>query len=195
MDAWVEPSTAPKCRERIRARGRMACWDYVLRLLGETGKHFAKITRERNAVDDARHAMAENLITGESEFFQRLADLAHHGVHAFTEDRLDTSTFDNTGKRRTNIVRINFAHLREQATSGGYIDFAVFDANASSGTDQARAEVLSSLTQRTRASGRKIDMAALIYEEHGSIRTYGDQAVVEYLSQRGVPHWTNTIDI
>lgn len=32
-------------------------------------------------------------------------------------------------------MQINFAHLREQSTTGGWINFAVFDARSTSGGD------------------------------------------------------------
>jgi hypothetical protein len=91
-------------------------------------------------------------------------------------------------------MRINFAHIRERSTTGGYIDFAVFEANANSGRDEDRADVLADLTMRARALGLKVDMSALVYREHGQNRSYGDRAVVDYL-KRGVPRRTHTIDM
>jgi hypothetical protein len=95
---------------------------------------------------------------------------------------------------RGESMRINFAHLRESSTSGGYIDFAVFDANATNGMDSGRAEVLHDLTVKAQLQGLKVDQSALAYSEHGQLRFYGSRSLVEYLSARGVPRWTHYID-
>lgn len=93
-------------------------------------------------------------------------------------------------------MRIKFAHLRELSTSGVYVDFAVFDANAANGTDSDRADVLEDLTMRARLGMHlKIDASALLFGEGGRTRSYGDHFVIDYLSKRGVPRWTHYIDI
>jgi len=91
-------------------------------------------------------------------------------------------------------MRINYAHMRERSTSGGWIDFAVFDARSSSGTDSANSEVLARLTTKARASGQKIDQSALAFQEAGRIKFFGDRKLVEYLSKVGLPSWTHTIN-
>ena len=91
-------------------------------------------------------------------------------------------------------MRINYAHLRERSTSGGWIDFAVFEARATNGTDSGNAQVLARLTAKARAAGQKIDQSALAFQEHGRIKFYGDRKLVEYLSKAGVPRWTHTIN-
>lgn len=92
-------------------------------------------------------------------------------------------------------MRIRFAHLRERSTSGGYINFAVFQANSNDGTDSGRAEVLHSLTMQARMQGLRIDQSALAYDEHGRLRYYGDRNLVSYLARRGVAQWTHHIDV
>jgi hypothetical protein len=92
-------------------------------------------------------------------------------------------------------MRINFAHIRERSTTGGYIDFAVFDANANSGRNEDRADLLQALTLEARRLGLKVDISALIYSEHGQIKTYGAQTLVDYLAKSGIPQWTHYIDI
>ncbi len=92
-------------------------------------------------------------------------------------------------------MRINFAHLRERATNGGYIDFAVFEAKSNNGTDSANAGVLEQLTNRARMAGHKIDQSALAFMQNGHIRFYGTKNLVDYLSNAGVPRWTHTIDV
>ena len=90
-------------------------------------------------------------------------------------------------------MRINFAHLREPSTSGGQIDFAVFEARSSSGLDADNANLLARLTTQARAAGYNIDHSALAYEEQGRLRFYGDQNILDYLSN-WVPRWTHWID-
>ena len=92
-------------------------------------------------------------------------------------------------------MRINFAHIRERSTTGGYIDFAVFDANASSGRNEDRADLLQTLTLGARRLGLKVDISALMYSERGQIKTYGALAVVNYLEKSGIPQWTHYMDI
>lgn len=93
-------------------------------------------------------------------------------------------------------MRVHFAHLREMSTTGRYVDFAIFDANASSGLDSERANVLASLTTSARMALRlKIDASALVFVENGQQRTYGDHFVVDYLTKAGVPAWTHFIDV
>jgi hypothetical protein len=91
-------------------------------------------------------------------------------------------------------MRINYAHLNERSTSGGRINFAVFEARSASGTDSANSQVLARLTAKARAAGQRIDQSALAFQEHGRIRFFGDKKLVEYLSKAWVPRWTHTID-
>lgn len=97
--------------------------------------------------------------------------------------------------RREQRMRINLAHLRERSTAGGYIDFAIFEANATSGTDADRADVLHDLTMKARMQGLKVDQSALAYRESGRLRFYGSRSLVDYLAKRGVPRWTHSIDL
>jgi len=92
-------------------------------------------------------------------------------------------------------MKINFAHLRERSTSGGWIDFAVFDAKSTSGTDRDNAALLSELTANARQSSLKIDQTALAYRQAGRIKFYGDNNLVQYLSRNGIPRWTHQIDL
>jgi len=91
-------------------------------------------------------------------------------------------------------MKIELAHLREKSTSGGWIDFAIFNAKSTTGSDSDNAALLSELTGKARASGLKIDQAALVYRQAGQNRFYGDKNLVNYLSKRGVPRWTHKID-
>lgn len=92
-------------------------------------------------------------------------------------------------------MRINFAHLRDRSTNGGWIDFAVFDADATSHRNQDRNGLLRRLAMTARSQGLKVDKAALAYEENGQIIFYGAEDLVDYLSRMGLPQWTHYLDI
>ena len=92
-------------------------------------------------------------------------------------------------------MRINFAHLREHAASGGWINFAVFDAHSTAGTDPENAKVLASLTAKARSAGYRVDQAALAFLRGGRTTFYGTKTLVQYLSRMGVPHWTHVMDV
>jgi len=91
-------------------------------------------------------------------------------------------------------MRINFAHIRHPSTSGGSIDFAVFDAKANSNTTEAKQAVLFQLTQAARGAGHKIDQSAIAYSQGGQIQFFGDKNLVDFLSKNGLPQWTHWID-
>lgn len=92
-------------------------------------------------------------------------------------------------------MKINVAHLRERSTSGGWIDFAVFDARSRSGNNSDNSELLAQLTAQARVAGLKIDQSALAYSQNGRIKFYGSKNLVDYLSRKGIPHWTHEIDM
>jgi hypothetical protein len=91
-------------------------------------------------------------------------------------------------------VKINMAHLRERAATGGYIDFAVFDARSGSGTDAGNAALLRELTGAARMQGLKVDQSALAFTKNGKIVFYGSPNLVKYLSKGWVPKWTHAIN-
>jgi hypothetical protein len=91
-------------------------------------------------------------------------------------------------------VKINLAHIRHPAAAGGYIDFAVFDARSTAGTDSGNAAVLFRLTAKARASGLKVDQSALAFAEGSGVRFYGSTHLVDFLSKNGLPRWTHQID-
>jgi hypothetical protein len=91
-------------------------------------------------------------------------------------------------------MKINLAHLRERSTSAGWIDFAVFDAKSTSGTNSANDSLLHQLTVKARASGLKVDQSALAYSQGGRVRFFGNKNLVDYLSNCGVPNWTHQIE-
>lgn len=92
-------------------------------------------------------------------------------------------------------MKINLAHVRERSTSGGWIDFAVFDAKANSATSSDNATLLAQLTARARASGLKVDQSALAYSQSGRIEFYGTKNLVAHLAKAGLPRWTHQIDV
>jgi hypothetical protein len=87
-------------------------------------------------------------------------------------------------------MHIEFAHLRDQG-----IDFAVSNANAASGGDVARRNLLAQLTAAARSTGLNVDKSALAFRDGGHIRFFGTPDLVTYLASRGVPRWTHTLNI
>lgn len=88
-------------------------------------------------------------------------------------------------------MRINLAHLRERSTSGGWINFAVFDAKSTSGDNGG---LLRQLTLAARAAGLRVDQSALAFQAGSQIRYFGDKNLVDYLAKGWLPQWTHTID-
>ncbi|GLT22073.1 hypothetical protein GCM10007933_15290 [Zoogloea oryzae] len=91
-------------------------------------------------------------------------------------------------------MRINLAHLRERAQSGGWINFAVFDARSSSGSSDDNASLLAQLTAKARGANLQVDQSALAFMSGSRIQFFGSPPLVEYLSNNGLPGWTHTID-
>jgi hypothetical protein len=92
-------------------------------------------------------------------------------------------------------MQINVAHIRARSTSGGPIDFAVFDARSSSGTTSGNNLLLGQLTANARSAGLKVDQSALAYNHNGRIQFFGSKHLVDYLAQKGgVPRWTHKIN-
>lgn len=89
-------------------------------------------------------------------------------------------------------MQINLSHIREKSTSGGWINFVVFDAKSNNNNNV----LLSQLMIKARAAGLKVDQAALAFKQNGRTQFYGDKNLVSYLSQLGrVPQWTHKIDV
>jgi hypothetical protein len=91
-------------------------------------------------------------------------------------------------------MKVNFAHLRERAQAGGWINFAVFDARSSSGTSADNSKLLAQLTVRARDTLR-VDQAALAFTNAGRLQFFGSPPLVEYLSRSGLPGWTHHIEV
>jgi hypothetical protein len=85
---------------------------------------------------------------------------------------------------------INFAHLNH-----GGINFVVFDADASSGTQQRRSQLLSELTSEARRLGLRVDKAALAYRKGSGVEFWGTPDLVGFLAKTGVPRWTHTLTV
>lgn len=92
-------------------------------------------------------------------------------------------------------MQVQFAHLKERSTSGGWINFAVFNAKSTAGGNSANSTLLAQLTAKVRASGLRVDQSALAFDQNGRTQFYGTQSLVDYLSRNGVSHWTHTIDV
>jgi hypothetical protein len=92
-------------------------------------------------------------------------------------------------------MQINIAHIRARSTSGGAIDYAVFDARSSSGMSSDNELLLAQLTARARSAGLKVDQSALAYNHNGRTQFFGSRHLVDHLAQQGgVPQWTHKID-
>ena len=92
-------------------------------------------------------------------------------------------------------MRVKFAHLRERAQSGGWVNFAVFDARSSSGTSTDNSHLLAQLAARARASNLRVDQAALAFSNGGRTQFFGSRPLVEFLSRNGLPGWTHHIEV
>lgn len=91
-------------------------------------------------------------------------------------------------------MRVNLAHLRERARSGGWINFAVFEARSSSGTDDDNTRLLAQLTAKAKSANLRVDQSALAFMSGNRIHFFGNPPLVEYLSENGLPGWTHTIN-
>lgn len=91
-------------------------------------------------------------------------------------------------------MNVKLAHLRERARSGGWINFAVFDARSSSGTPHDNSRLLAQLTAKARSANLQVDQSALAYMSGGRVQFFGSTPLVEYLSKSGLPGWTHTIE-
>jgi hypothetical protein len=89
-------------------------------------------------------------------------------------------------------MKVNMAHLRERAMSGGWINFVVFDACSTTNENE---RLLAQLTAVARNSGLQVDQSALAFSSGGRIQFYGDQNLVKYLSNNFRIQWTHTIDV
>ena len=88
--------------------------------------------------------------------------------------------------------KVSLAHIRERSTTGGWINFVVFDAKSTTNNNN---QLLSQLTSQARASGLKVDKSALAYNKNGRLEFYGTKDLVQYLSKSGLPQWTHTINV
>lgn len=92
-------------------------------------------------------------------------------------------------------MKVNFAHLRERAQNGGWINFAVFDARSSSGTQNDNSRLLAELTAKARNANLRIDQAALAFMSGGRLQFFGSSPLVNFLSRSGLPGWTHSLDV
>lgn len=92
-------------------------------------------------------------------------------------------------------MKVNFAHLRDKNTEGGWIDYVVFDAHADSNSNADNGLLLNKLTRKARANGLKVDQSALAYMRDGKVVYFGVDALVKYLVKVGLPGWTHTLEL
>jgi len=89
-------------------------------------------------------------------------------------------------------MKINLAHIRERSTTGGWINFVVFEAKS---TTNSNNQLLVQLTSQARSNGLKVDKSALAFNQNGRLKFYGTNDLVDYLSKSGLPRWTHSIDV
>jgi hypothetical protein len=91
-------------------------------------------------------------------------------------------------------MRVNFAHVRERATSGGDINFVVFEGRSASGSSTDNDIVLHRWTSAARSLGLAVDQSALAFLQNGRIQFYGSTPLVEHLARTGLPSWTHFLE-
>ena len=77
-------------------------------------------------------------------------------------------------------MKINVAHMRERSDAGGWIDFVVFDATATSGGNSVNDALLQQLTSTARIAGLKVDQSTLAYRQGGRTQFFGSKNLVNY---------------
>ena len=91
-------------------------------------------------------------------------------------------------------MQVNFAHIRERAQNGGWINFAVFDARSSSSSRDDNSQLLTQLTAKARGANLRVDQAALAFMSGGRLQFFGSPPLVDFLSRSGLPGWTHSLN-
>ncbi len=92
-------------------------------------------------------------------------------------------------------MKVNFAHIREHAQNGGWINFAVFDARSSSGTQDDNSRLLAQLTAKARGANLRVYQAALAFMSGGRLQFFGSPPLADFLSRSGLPGWTHSLNV
>jgi hypothetical protein len=92
-------------------------------------------------------------------------------------------------------MKVSLAHVRVRSTSGGWIDYVVFDARSAAGSSSGNSALLAQLTASARSAGLKVDQSALAYMQNGRLQFFGTPNLVKHLSRSGLPRWTHEIDV
>lgn len=98
-------------------------------------------------------------------------------------------------KWKVPYMNVNFAHLRQRAASGGWINFCVFDARSVSGSDTDNAQLLARLTAGARAQTLRVDQSALAFASGNRVCYFGSPLLVAMLSRGALPRWTRRMAI
>ena len=86
-------------------------------------------------------------------------------------------------------MSVQIAHFREQG-----LNCLICEADASSRLNADRARLLAQLTAQARAANLAVDKSALAYMEFGRLNFYGAPDLVRFLSNKGLPRWTHTLN-
>jgi hypothetical protein len=104
-------------------------------------------------------------------------------------------TISHQKVRKEQHMRVNFAHISHPSTSGGRINFAVFESISNSGLRDDNSDVLDQLTYAARAQGLRVDQSALAFKQNGRLQFFGSLPLVELLSKNGLPRWTHYLNV
>lgn len=69
----------------------------------------------------------------------------------------------------------------------------ICDADATSRLNTDRDRLLARLVAQARASGLRVDLAALAFSQNGRITFYGERSLTQFLSDNGLPRWTHKL--
>ena len=102
-----------------------------------------------------------------------------------------------TRRRRSDLflegfsMTIRVAHLRIQG-----VNCAIFGADARIHSNRARSELLDQLVAAARASGLRVEKAALAYQQGSRRCFWGTRDLARYMAGiGGVPKWTHTLTL
>jgi hypothetical protein len=87
-------------------------------------------------------------------------------------------------------MKVELTHFREQGQS-----CALFRADARDHSQDGRRQLLAGLIVAAKRSRLRVDKAALAFEEFGRVTYFGAPDLVHFLSARGLPRPTHTLDI
>lgn len=92
-------------------------------------------------------------------------------------------------------MTVNLVQHQERSRSGGWINFAVFDARSSSGTRGVNSRLLPRLPAKAKLANLRTDQSALVCASGDRMQFFDDSLLVGYPAKSGLPRWAHTIDV